>query len=976
MQDHVNPSDVPCGLWQTEHLRVQRQSSRKQSMRAPTSDLTGGRGVSEVKAEFQAMGWAPIENTDHDYGTDLFVQALDERHFDLGVLVGVQVKTGPSFFDEPRRDDSGNITGWWYREGDDDHFDYWSRHTLPHLLVLRDLERHTTYWVEVKPSAIVSTGIGNKILIPADQVLGKSNWDRLMQIVAAQRVTPPLEGTSWAASSLNLAPSQKLRFALLAPRLVAPHRNRGHQTPVDAYEAVALITSGRVRDLKIQAETHASVPDPVTDAAGSPDWLWRFVSRLWAWCTEAPGDRLDVLIDEARSPTQRAAAVVCAACVALDNDRYNEAFDLLDSEIARDQASPIDSAWLKVQRARVQADTGNIQAARDDALTASKALSNGADDVTASAIAAAAANILWRTEDWATRGVADVLRSNDTAVSWWRAQTISTSLIDASVRAFSEWAEDQSTRFVFEDVLHNGLFSAALTSHLAGDHGSWCANTSLVAKHQMMAASADDHDAVRRLGSGLEDLRQCGDTSALALAGRRVLRHGPLDALERPLTAVDRSSWSDTTIATNLQLWELCGDALHPAAAAKATQRCLECVSDEPPAFIARQSRPGGHDKLVLGALSTLLLATDKDVHADVLAMILTSFDRLAELSSRSVLYSAIDNLQFHEIESDQVHRLVDKVAGVKDRELRASLLRILLEEGSDVARELLLDEAEHADSNALAALTPLTIMSADGARRCISMCTDRVEAIVRNAAESHHTASTFDSGKALAVLNLAFPEFANWDVLWALLSDSRVLVDDKAGACHRLAGLADRLPPKQREDLAQLLDQIVSRPDLPTFPGRQPSSGDGLAFRLGLSIGAFDSARIHQRLAELAMGSASDRRELATAMGAMDDPAICACLALLTVDGDRLVRSAAIAATAWRVARQVADGSEWFVMSRHATGDGVLGPIAVLRGLSGHVTADDHRFDALLNDLANHRMGRVRRAVVDVRPDTAHDCP
>lgn len=42
-------------------------------------------------------------------------------------MMGAQVKTGPSYFNSPKKDADGTITGWWFAEDDREHFDYWLR---------------------------------------------------------------------------------------------------------------------------------------------------------------------------------------------------------------------------------------------------------------------------------------------------------------------------------------------------------------------------------------------------------------------------------------------------------------------------------------------------------------------------------------------------------------------------------------------------------------------------------------------------------------------------------------------------------------------------------------------------------------------------------------------------------------------------------------------------------------------------------
>ena len=39
------------------------------------------------------------------------------------------------YFREPKRNSQGKVVGWWYRESlHDDHFDYWFKHSIPHIL--------------------------------------------------------------------------------------------------------------------------------------------------------------------------------------------------------------------------------------------------------------------------------------------------------------------------------------------------------------------------------------------------------------------------------------------------------------------------------------------------------------------------------------------------------------------------------------------------------------------------------------------------------------------------------------------------------------------------------------------------------------------------------------------------------------------------------------------------------------------------
>jgi hypothetical protein len=154
-------------------------------MRASPQEQTGGAGISEACSNFERIGWGPVRNTEHDLGTDLFVRARDDRRFDRGGIVGVQVKAGATWFSAPVRDHTGSLIGWVYYEPNADHFDDWVTHGLPHLLVLHDLEDRTSYWVHVTAQAVESTGKGCKIVVKAVQrMLGHAKASMILDTYA------------------------------------------------------------------------------------------------------------------------------------------------------------------------------------------------------------------------------------------------------------------------------------------------------------------------------------------------------------------------------------------------------------------------------------------------------------------------------------------------------------------------------------------------------------------------------------------------------------------------------------------------------------------------------------------------------------------------------------------------------------------------------------------------------------------------
>lgn len=334
-------------------------------MRASQQEQTGGIGPNEVAANFQRIGWGPVHtNTQHDLGTDLFVQVRDDRLFDRGLFVGVQVKAGPSCFESPVYADDGSLLGWWYTERDARHFDDWVQHGLPHLLVLHDIDTRISYWVHVTAAAVQRTGQGAKILVPQDQTIDQEHLDQLLAVAATQKPVIALQGTAWTAGAKRIAPARRLRHALLVPRLIAPHANAGYGSPVEPEEAVALLVQGRLRDVRMFADQHASIPD-LDGAARSKDWRWRFVAGLGRLVTTGDLSLLTAAVDDAPSPEARAAVSVVLACAYMDAERYDDALTLLLAGL--DEFAPVDHAWVLTHRARVRSEIGDLTGARQDA---------------------------------------------------------------------------------------------------------------------------------------------------------------------------------------------------------------------------------------------------------------------------------------------------------------------------------------------------------------------------------------------------------------------------------------------------------------------------------------------------------------------------------------------------------------------------------------------------------------------------------
>lgn len=487
-------------------------------MRASPQETTGTAGLNEVKANFQRIGWAAVGNAQHDLGTDLFLQARDDRRYERGLLVLAQVKAGLSYFDSPLYE-NGEVVGWWYYEPNTRHFGDWVAHSLPHLLVLHDLSTRTSYWVDVTGDRVISTGQGCKILVPKSQTVDAGHVRDLYDIACQLRAAPALEGTAFSGPPEGISPDRRLRYALLAPRLIAPHPNSGHQGPIDAVEAVGLIAQGRFRSLRTFAEGYPEVPDPGEDPG--PQWGWRFVAALWDWAIRDSIEQLVEVFNHAPSRETAAASGVLLACVLRRLERHDRALGVLNGLIDGDDLSPVDHGWVLIHRARIRTDKGDLAGARNDANRARESLQGDEQDVTVSGLVAGAAWQHFVTVDQLTRDgnelredFENLISASDTAISWWRSQTTSWGLVSAERNHFRFWAD--SISLPMESGTQH-LFAAELNADLTGEHGNWRTTSALAARQRLQRARAST-DPAKEVVIGLDALRRSGDHQSLRSA--------------------------------------------------------------------------------------------------------------------------------------------------------------------------------------------------------------------------------------------------------------------------------------------------------------------------------------------------------------------------------------------------------------------------------------------------------------------------
>ena len=158
-------------------------------------------GVSICQETFSRLGFIFREQTVMDYGVDAIIEQKEDRYAS-GRLIGVQIKSGNSFFRE------SNDNAFIYR-GDMTHYRYWLNYCLPVIIVLVDTNesKRECYWQRIEKGLTTSTEKGWKIEIPKKNKL-KETARELHQILDSQnenerRLNTLLFSLDWMRAASN-----------------------------------------------------------------------------------------------------------------------------------------------------------------------------------------------------------------------------------------------------------------------------------------------------------------------------------------------------------------------------------------------------------------------------------------------------------------------------------------------------------------------------------------------------------------------------------------------------------------------------------------------------------------------------------------------------------------------------------------------------------------------------------------------------
>ncbi|MGX7829656.1 DUF4365 domain-containing protein [Actinokineospora sp. 24-640] len=853
-------------------------------MRQSETNQLGAIGEQAVSLALTKLGWGVVKSpTEFDVGTDLLIMVNDRGLFSLGVVLGAQVKTGQSFFSRPERDGAGEVVGWWFTDKDDEHSEYWLTHSLPHLLVLHDERTERSYWVMLTRKTVVPTGKGRKVLVPAVNLLDGEHLDELIEIALAGKPRPNWEGSAWTAAD-RVPQADMVRHALLVPRLVAPSPHSPREQEISAAQVLAMLVEARLDDIDDQIGRFQKLPSPRTWAS-SPDWYWRFAGAFHQRVTTSAVDPMLALLDSAPNASARSAVLAVSAAAMLDAAQAKRALDLLTDEVDSD-ADTVDHAWLLVQYTRACIEVGRIGDARRAAARAVSDRKWASTDVTASAIAGTAEELLFRVSDWRSADFTRVLAGQDTMAVWWRHQRLADGAADVITQQFTAWTRQQATVLFRDDIATMRLFTASILASHLGDHAAGARFAALNAAQRLLRC--DRHAAAQDVAHLLTDLRLSGAEKELRQAVARVLDDGPAEAVTIAADAVDFGNWTRTTCDATLTLLQRGGDVLTTATATRAVAWLLDTL-DDPTTFLTRTTPRFHVLPRLVETLAGVIPAATSDDHERVADLVLAIPPQRNHVPS-DAWRSVVKALPTTVWTPERAARARAAAPG-HHAQLRLALLgvaaRVNEQAQHDLRRTLSQDGA--AGVNALG--PGWQNLTDDEVTALRDQAVETIQRQVVDAKATAHSIYDHDPADVLVLLNLFYPHLARWEPVYELLAEPMVAGADKVGSLQRLANHANQLHPHVRGRVLQIARENLVGPPSPLDDYPLSQDPHGATVRLIATLSR-ESEETASGLMTLLAGDDTDRAHAVAVAQLLPRPAAVGALAALTSDPRPHVRA------------------------------------------------------------------------------------
>jgi hypothetical protein len=807
-------------------------------MRASKNEAKGMSGESYVMAKLEEFGFGVAQNNRHDLGTDLLVFVRDQRGFDLGGLMGVQVKNWPSLVNKPSVDNGRK--GWWFRESAD-HFDYWLGFAVPHLVVLFDEDSKESYWAHITEDAVRSTGKGKKIFIPLENVLNKESVPSLIEIALSKLPQPSWEGS--ILEGISEIPNEvRLRYALIAPRLIAPHPNLT-VSDISSVEAIALLSLMRVNEVIARYKEVQELLDP-EKSAKSDDPLWRLYSALFEWVVN--GQVKSVLnFPSTDAEADIAAAIgVIKATVLFEKHLPQHACKELKDVLTRDDYSPVDYAWLQLHLARNLIEIGEFDRAQGLALEVSLIGQIEYKDPSARYLAGVAmdfvfqlhSRVQWMGFEAEEQNLTKAIKARDTAASWWRTQILVSGLSDFVEKTYSQWSDnDDITIWKAYDAVVLRMRSASLIAGFAADTNNWRYAVVLRACY-FLVFSTDTNELVYALNL----LRIAGAKDELKLAASHFLRFGPIEPLVQVVNELSLDDSTRISLRCDFALIEKCAPILDTSSADKYALWLLREIENPSKTYAFRSHH--WYVSEVIEMLAKIYNACSSEVmvkiHDHLIMMPGVQGDRHADAYSSLVDSIVEDDINKGKVwDSGKLAKLAAR-GDIDKADLKKAIERLVSTHDSEI-REGLLERIEAGDIDALESWGNLTDLPKPAVQGMLGNLSNQIDGIIKDAHSREYKTVRFNRLSVLIKLNIWHPDCANWQPCLKMLHDQCVSPEDLVPGVKVMINKYQKVPIdiacEMRKPLARLAEHGLMYDRLPLSSSFSPDIRGPASLLLGL---------------------------------------------------------------------------------------------------------------------------------------------
>jgi Domain of unknown function (DUF4365) len=789
---------------------------------------TGSRGELKAAVIFSDIGWAPPVKLSEDIGTDFLTFARDtaapeekEDAWDLGAPVFLQVKASETEYLTPTDKRDGDA-GWWFAESTTYHFDHWLSFGLPYLLVLVDVKNQIGYWAEVDGDAIVSTGKGRKIFVPAAQKVDADNVEALTKIAVSRRKYA-LEGAVWHGTLNDLGPADRLRNALVLPRLVAPHPNKTI-AKLTFEEAAAMVMRNRYSELAFRSREGQC---PKTEEwATHKDWGWRFVHALHELVTQGASTRFPQLATDARHRFERDACLVIQACAAYTSDNTAEAVGVL---VPSKATKPADLGWLHVQRAAFLLELDEPAEAAEAAKKALVALKALDGDVSVSAIRGGAASILYSVAGFAAGDIEATITAQDNAGTWWRAQDVSWALEKDLKLRFEGWTDNSSIHFN-NSTARADLAIVGWNAAFSGAWGSW-RHLATMNAHLAFTSSRDPLE----LGGALSVLVLVGEKTADKNATAKMWREGPIVPVQAIVHLLADRSWSKRDEGATMAVLAAAGDLLQSKPADRVVDRILDLLKVDGHIRVHGSAWSDRWNEID-DTLRTVLKAATVKSHRKVADLIADNFATCSDGTAHALIRIA-NALATADLGVTRLNRLV-KVAKARGDHYGIDLLEVAAPDSPAAVAELRV-HAQAGNYNAFRSLLVAGSQERDdfiafgnSAARTVRKMIEDARGKDGTIAVAVHTNDQLDD---LTIAALNTDDTKLWKEVTDALEACVIEEAQQQNAIRRLAHRFPNLPPHVQRKLRKLAPNI---------------KGTSLGIAFGTRRNEFPAAVLHLRIA------------------------------------------------------------------------------------------------------------------------------